>query len=370
MVGSVAKRLLVVDDEPLVREMLRLTLSHDFEVTTADSGENALRLVKESSFPVVFLDLRMKGLSGIQTLKVLRSLDKEQRVVILTGHKTTETAIEALNLGAYGYLSKPCQAEQLRTVARQGYEEYLSIKSRTEEFRSKMEDIHDSFLGILCHEVNTPLNCIIGYSSLLADDLENPEQRDAIKEIFQSGHDLHKLFMEIIDYLGVALNPRGKALVEFDSAKLKLTLEREFTQQGITPIFLLGHQKIEGPIMGPERALQLLFRKLASGLSRFTSSATFQIDVEKNPSRRDLLRLFIGKTGLRKAAHSYGVNLANIFDSYASSGERTEVRPKGLGLDFATAKRLAHATGMELSCQTDRDGDYCFVIEVPVVLAE
>src|SRR5690606_16591801 len=102
------RRLLVVDDEVLVRELLEHVFSREFDVVTVNSGEEAIAKAKSELFPVVFRDLRMGGISGLQTLRVLRTLNRDQKVVILTAHNSTESAMHALNLGAFNYLAKPC----------------------------------------------------------------------------------------------------------------------------------------------------------------------------------------------------------------------------------------------------------------------
>ncbi len=118
--GTPAK-ILVVDDEANIRFFLKEMLEHDgYQVTTADSGEMALKYADYEEFDLVLLDLKMGGISGTQTLKALRAKSPDTVVIVLTGHGSLESAIEALRYGAHDYLFKPCRTIELRESIRVG----------------------------------------------------------------------------------------------------------------------------------------------------------------------------------------------------------------------------------------------------------
>lgn len=101
-------RILVVDDEQSVRDILQQVLeSEGYQVTLAKTGEQAIQLYKQSPFPLVMSDIRMPGMSGIDLLKKISSINSDTQVIIITSHASIETALEALRLGVYDYLLKP-----------------------------------------------------------------------------------------------------------------------------------------------------------------------------------------------------------------------------------------------------------------------
>lgn len=110
---SAAPTLLLVDDDAVWRERLaRALAARGFEVSTAASVDEALASgVEAPEYAVV--DLRMPGRSGLELLKALRASDPKTRVLVLTGYGSIPTAIEATRLGAVGYLSKPCDADEV-----------------------------------------------------------------------------------------------------------------------------------------------------------------------------------------------------------------------------------------------------------------
>jgi DNA-binding NtrC family response regulator len=109
-------RVLLVDDEEEFAGALAERLSlRDYDVSTASSGEEALEKLKSYNFDVVILDVVMPGISGIDALRAIKSSKPLTEVIMLTGHATVETAIEGMKLGAYDYLMKPCETEDLVT---------------------------------------------------------------------------------------------------------------------------------------------------------------------------------------------------------------------------------------------------------------
>ena len=106
--------ILLVDDEQVFTiNMSKLLTSRGYRVTTANNGERAIQLLQEDSYDVVVLDLKMPGMGGIKTLKEIQKLGLFTETLILTGHGSIDTALEALKLGAYDYLTKPCEIDDL-----------------------------------------------------------------------------------------------------------------------------------------------------------------------------------------------------------------------------------------------------------------
>jgi len=114
------KSILVVDDEKNQREILETILSSEgYDVTTASSGEAAMKFVESRRFDLVLTDLKMTGMSGLDLLRELTNYDKSIIVILLTAHGSVDSAVDALRLGAFDYLQKPYDsAKLLDTVSR------------------------------------------------------------------------------------------------------------------------------------------------------------------------------------------------------------------------------------------------------------
>jgi DNA-binding NtrC family response regulator len=107
-------KVLLVDDEKEFIETLAERLAvRDFIVQTAFGGDEALSKIKEEDFDVVVLDVLMPGKNGIETLREIKSLKPLVNVIMLTGHATVETAIDGMKAGAFDYLMKPTDTNDL-----------------------------------------------------------------------------------------------------------------------------------------------------------------------------------------------------------------------------------------------------------------
>lgn len=106
-------KILLVDDEVIfTQNMSKLLTNRGYIVTVANSGDAAIRELEEMLFDVVVLDLKMPGMDGITTLKEIKKLGLFTECLILTGHGDIDSALEATRIGAYDYLTKPCEIDE------------------------------------------------------------------------------------------------------------------------------------------------------------------------------------------------------------------------------------------------------------------
>ncbi len=114
------KPVLIVDDEPIVRESIRDWLKDaGYQVTTAESGEEAIELIKKRDFGVMVLDIRLPGKTGITVLKEVKALKPQIKSIVITAYPTAELTAEAKKLGAVDYLIKPIAPDELERLIRE-----------------------------------------------------------------------------------------------------------------------------------------------------------------------------------------------------------------------------------------------------------
>jgi two-component system nitrogen regulation response regulator GlnG len=110
-------RLLLIDDEVDVQYSFRRIFdAPDIEIATASSGEEGLRLIPNFKPDLVMMDVRMGGMTGLETLRRIRATDRKLIVILMTAYGTTQTVIEAMKLGAYDYLLKPFDVPKLKAL--------------------------------------------------------------------------------------------------------------------------------------------------------------------------------------------------------------------------------------------------------------
>jgi len=109
--------VLVVDDEPDMRKMLAYDLSQEgYEVFTAEDGYAALEAVRKRKFDLVITDLKMPGMDGVETVAALKSIEPETEIIVATAYATVETAVECMRRGAFDYIRKPYNLDEMRML--------------------------------------------------------------------------------------------------------------------------------------------------------------------------------------------------------------------------------------------------------------
>jgi DNA-binding NtrC family response regulator len=117
-------RLLIVDDEVGFVNILAKRLSRrNMEVTSAYTGTEAIQVLRKQDFDVAVLDLKMEEMDGIEVLKIFKKMDPKMVVIMLTGHGSEQAAREGIEFGAFDYLTKPCELEELLAKIREAYQE-------------------------------------------------------------------------------------------------------------------------------------------------------------------------------------------------------------------------------------------------------
>jgi two-component system response regulator AtoC len=124
MTSNEQRRILVIDDEVFVRDLLSDFFGKlKFTVVAAPDGPAGIAAFEKEPFHVVLVDLKMPGMSGIETLREIRRIRSFTPVIIMTGYPTIDSSIEALRLGAYDYIIKPFKLQELRELIERAIKE-------------------------------------------------------------------------------------------------------------------------------------------------------------------------------------------------------------------------------------------------------
>ncbi|MCL4536353.1 MAG: sigma-54 dependent transcriptional regulator [Nitrospirae bacterium] len=143
--------ILIVDDMPDMRRMLEKLILRSFsnvDVRTAASGEDALKIIHENNIGVVLADVRMRGMDGIELLKRIKKINESVTVILMTAYGSIESAVDALKLGAYDYITKPFDEERLLHVVMKAIEHYTLVQRNLDlERRIKEKEAIEGFVG-------------------------------------------------------------------------------------------------------------------------------------------------------------------------------------------------------------------------------
>ena len=143
------ERILVVDDEKIVRESLFHWFQEEgYLVETAEDGETALRVFDKNKFDLLLVDMKMPGISGLELLTKVKEIDKETIVILITAFASVPTAIKALKDGAYDYVTKPVDPDELEHLVKKALEQ-KSLRVENEQLKGSIDEIikPDNLIG-------------------------------------------------------------------------------------------------------------------------------------------------------------------------------------------------------------------------------
>jgi signal transduction histidine kinase len=378
---SQAARLLVVDDE----ESLRITTAAIFEnegyvVDTASSGDEAIELLTKEEYDLVLTDLHMEGGDGLSVLNQIRRRAPLTISVVLTGFASVESAIAALQEGAYDYLVKPCDIESMKHTIRRGVEHRrlmlaeqkaradlhqlnLDLERRIEERTAELKQLNveladanrakDVFLATLSHELRTPLTPVVGWIKLLrSGTLDEKSVAQALDAIERNAWLQSRLIDDLLDTSRIAtgklhfepkptdLNTIVKAAVDTVRASAgSRNIELSMT---LWPSSLI--------VLGEPVRLQQIAWNLVSNAIKFTDpggkvNVTTQLDGKQ-------AQFTVVDTGVGIAPEF----LPHVFDRFRQADGSTSRRHGGLGLGLAIADALAKMHGGRLEALSDGVG--------------
>ena len=209
-------KILIVDDDPNITKSLRVILQKEGFITRAvSSGEKAIEEVKKDSPDLILLDLVMPGLGGIEALKCIKTFEQEAIIVIITGHPSFESAAEAIRCGAYDYIIKPYDIDEVLFTVKRAIEK--------KELQRSIEKMKKAalvgYMGeAMSHEIFNPLSVVSGSIQLLISRIKKGKKPTLkeYKEVFENITKNVERCVEIINIfrkfyasIGIEIKPRN-----------------------------------------------------------------------------------------------------------------------------------------------------------------
>ena len=363
-------RILVVDDEPNILRAMSLVLQSQFDVTVVESGDKAIEKIQQSmDFDVLSLDLQMPGLSGIESLKAVKQLSPSTEVLIVTAHSDVESAKGALKLGAYDYIDKPFNNDELLAAIRKGVERRTNaIEAETTKeqlafvkaqlMQSEKFSAIGQLLAGVAHELNNPLTAVMGFSELLLIRECSPDKtRNYLEKINKSA----LLCKNIIQKL-LAFSRKEKSKQKYIQVNhiIESTLELKQHDLKADNIQVVRQLADNMPsTMADFYELQQVFlnminnahqaMKMHAGTGTLTIKSTFD---EKT------MRISFLDTGPGIPKE----NLQKIFEPLFTTKKRGE----GTGLGLSICYEIIKKHKGDIFVASDQGKGACFVIELPI----
>jgi len=389
-------RLLVVDDEENLRITTAAILEKEgYAVDTASSGNEAIALLSNADYDLVLTDLHMEGGEGLSVLNEIRRNAPLTISVVLTGFASVESAIAALQEGAYDYLVKPCDIETMKHTIRRGVEHRrlmlaeqkaradleqlnLDLEQRIAERTAELTRLNaelaeanrakDVFLATLSHELRTPLTPVVGWIKLLrSGNLDAKSVAQALDAIERNAWLQARLIDDLLDTSRIAT---GKLQFEPRPTDLNVAVRAALeTVRGLSASRNIEVSVNLSPatlvVLGEPVRLQQIAWNLLSNAIKFTEPGGVVTVTTDNDGLE--ARLTVADSGV-------GIEpdfLPHVFDRFRQADGSTSRRHGGLGLGLAIADALAKMHGGRLEAKSDGIGQgSCFTLRIGLVSAQ
>lgn len=402
-----SERILVIDDSESMRKLISETLTNEgFTVDVASDGISAIRMIKSNPYDLITLDVEMPGLRGIEVLRIIKKIDTNICVIMVTSIATIQTAINAIRQGAYDYITKPFDTEDMILSLKRGLEQrhlFLEnqrlmkhLQAMNEELEQKVLDrtrkleeskrqlqvyaeqlekkhneleaayaelkqldqMKSEFITVASHELRTPLVAIQGYNSIMLKEKLGPLTERQRKGLLVAESNITRLANIVKDILDIARIDEKKLILRRMPVDMNELLGQVTDE--LRPLVEERNQHISfSPV--PEakpvhvdkgRIIQVLTNLIMNAIRFTPDHGTIQLGLEMlEPSETgatQFARIFISDTGIGIPEEYYDKIFERFFEiqssEYHSSGT-TEFKSGGSGLGLSIVKGIIQEHG-------------------------
>ncbi len=360
-------KILVIDDEEVVLDSCTQVLaSGDCQVATASNGAQGLKLVAEIQPDLIFLDLKMPGLSGFEVLERIRSEHPLRVVIVITGYATVSSAIEAMKRGAFDFLPKPFTPEELRLIAKRGLEHHRLVQ-QTVALRREKEMLRENFAAIVSHELKAPLGAVQQNLYALTDELGeqlSDDQKERFARLKTRLDDLLKLIHSWLRVFSVDIN-KLKATFQPLSVADALAKAVETVQPHATRKAIEIQPSVADPlppVNGDEGSLTEVLVNILGNAVKY-SFPNSQVCVRVEAQGPQVL-VSVTDTGVGIAKE----DLPHLFQDFVR-GQAQPEGAAGCGLGLAISRRIVEVHGGSIAVESEPGKGSTFTICLPVAQA-
>lgn len=370
--------IFVIDDEPDNFDVIETFLSDaDYQLNYAASGQEALMLLNTFSPDLILLDVMMPGLDGIEVCQQLKASSQWQAIpiIMVTALTSKEDLSRCLEAGADDFISKPVNRFELRARVKS----MLRIKQqydRIQEFSviqrdtinilgQNLEELTGNLAFSLSHELNTPLNGIIGVIEVLKDniqDMEITEVREILSWADQSANRLNELTKKFLLYLQLEITVSqhkdlGTAQTQFSAADIKMALAIHAKSYERNED--LKFELEEANLSLPEKYLSILLKELVDNALKYSACGT-EIQI-KSQIIDGMLNISIHDWG--RGMTAYQISRIDAFRQF----ERKEHQQPGIGIGLKIVMKIVQLAGGHFSIQSVYKRETKVTISLPII---
>lgn len=358
-------KILIIDDEEVVLDSCTQILKgSSYKLATATNGTDGLQLLKEFQPDLVFVDLKMPGISGFEVLDNIYEIDPTIVTVVITGFATVGSAVDAMKKGAYDFLPKPFTPDEFRLITRRGIERRRLVLE-TISLRREKELLREQFASIVSHELKAPLGAVQQNLFALEYELANTmtdDQKGKLERIKVRIDELLKLINSWLRVISVDINKLKEGFQPISiTTPLTSALESMTTYATRKNIEILS--TINEPLQqvnGDSLSLSEVFVNVISNAIKYSPDGT-KVAIKVEEKENNIL----------VSIKDSGVGISNddiphIFDGFyrGKSGQAME----GHGIGLAVSRQIVDAHSGSINVISELGKGTTIVISLPVTV--
>jgi two-component system sensor histidine kinase/response regulator len=356
-------KILIIDDEEIVLDSCTEILGgEDYLVATATNGTLGLAEAQEFRPDLVFVDLKMPGISGIEVLEQIHAFDPTIVTVVITGYATVSSAVEAMKEGAYDFLPKPFTPDEFRLITHRGLEKRRLVLE-TIALRREKELLREHFAAIVSHELKSPLGAIQQNLFTLVGELSGTVTEDQMRRLERMKSRISDL-MELIHTWLRAISVDIETIKEnFEPVSVPSVISKAV--ESIEPHAVRKAIEVEtsldeplSPVFGDEGTLTEAIVNIGNNAVKYSHMGS-KVSITAEEQDEHIV-ISVSDTGVGIPEE----DLPFVFDDFyrAETGKMTE---GGYGLGLAICRRIIETHEGSISAESEMGKGSTFVIRLP-----
>ena len=358
-----SKILLIDDEEVVLDSCTQILAGGPYQVATASDGTAGLRLVQEFQPDLIFVDLKMPGISGFEVLEKVAEMDPTIVMVVITGFATIGSAVDAMKKGAYDFLPKPFTPEEFRLITRRSLEK-RKLVLETISLRREKEMLREHFAHIVSHELKTPLSAV--QQNLFALEFElsrilNENQKEKLERTKTRINDLLKLINSWLRVISVDADQLRENFTEVsvknEIFKALENVEPYAVRKDVEIITSISDQL--HPVLGDGLSLSEAFVNIIGNAVKYSRDGS-KILVKAEENGSDIL-ISVKDEGVGISAE----DLPHIFEGFFR-GKSGQAVASGHGIGLAVSRQVVEAHKGSMTVESELGKGTTFVVRLPL----
>lgn len=358
-------KVLIIDDEQIILDSCtEILASRNYQIATAPNGVIGLQVLEEFLPDVVFVDLKMPGLSGFEVLEKVHEFDPTIVTIVITGFATVGSAVDAMKEGAFDFLPKPFTPDEMRLIAARALEKRRLVLE-TIVLRREREMLREHFAAIVSHELKSPLGAVQQNLFALAADLSDQLSEDQKRRLDRSQSRIGDLMKLIHTWLRVMSTDIDEIRENFKPLSVTTIVSKAV--ESVQPHAMRKGIEIPtsveeplGMVNGDEGTLVEALVNLIGNAVKY-SHLDSQVRVKAEAEGNDIL-ISVADTGIGIPEE----DLPYIFNDFYT-GKSAPKDAKGSGLGLAITRRIIEAHDGTISVESKLGMGSTFAIRLPTI---